>query len=477
MPSLDDRAIRERLRRRAHLIRLRTSAINRTFGIQTQFGLRRGITALRKPGAVDELAEHGIMPEVWLQSIRTLLGVIDDLDRQLAPLERELRPFARRDERARLLMTIPGVAELLALTLAAEIGDISRFPSARKLVGYAGLGPRVKQSGQGSHTGRLSKAGPATLRWAAVEASQHAWRPTTPWNPLYGDIKRRHGKANPGQVRRRAQGPHRQLARPLPQRAVRTERRARHRSCPGKLLHSSGRPRHPADGDDARYRFGVAASGSEEHRERARRAQQLSDRAREQASSERAGAERCENLMADASDPGMRELHRQAADLHRQAQHQYEEVAELQRLHADHERAAAERAVAREDDPGAAVDRRDIIADERDHVANVREATADERERRAGEREQLQDERERELDARERRFDKASGRWTPRQRDHLNQAKAALRRVEARLARTDADGARDDARASRDQATVDRESAATARSQPPPGNRPSDEPR
>ena len=85
VPSLDDRAIRERLRRRAHLIRLRTSAINRTFGIQTQFGLRRGITALRKPGAIDELAEHG-MPEVWLQSIRTLLGVIDDLDRQLAPL-------------------------------------------------------------------------------------------------------------------------------------------------------------------------------------------------------------------------------------------------------------------------------------------------------------------------------------------------------------------------------------------------------
>jgi len=70
VPPLDDRALRERLRRRAHLIRLRTSAINRTFGIQTQFGLRRGITALRKPGAVDELAEQG-MPEVWLPSIRT----------------------------------------------------------------------------------------------------------------------------------------------------------------------------------------------------------------------------------------------------------------------------------------------------------------------------------------------------------------------------------------------------------------------
>jgi hypothetical protein len=60
VPSLDDRATRERLRRRAHLIRLRTSAIDRTFGLQTQWGLRRGITALRKPEALDELAEHGV---------------------------------------------------------------------------------------------------------------------------------------------------------------------------------------------------------------------------------------------------------------------------------------------------------------------------------------------------------------------------------------------------------------------------------
>jgi transposase len=199
VPSLDDRALRERLRRRAHLVRLRTSAVNRSFGVLTQWGLRRNLTALRKPGAIDELAEQGV-PEVWRQSIATLLGVIDDLDRQLAPLERELRPVARADERAGLLMTIPGVAELLGLTLACEIGDISRFPSARKLVGYAGLTPRVKQSGQSSRTGRLSKAGPATLRWAAVEASQQAWRPTNPWHDLYTGIKRRHGKSNPAKA-------------------------------------------------------------------------------------------------------------------------------------------------------------------------------------------------------------------------------------------------------------------------------------
>jgi transposase len=199
VPGLEERANRERLRRRSHLIRLRTSAINRSFGLLTQWGLRRNLTALRKPDALAELAEHGV-PPVWLQSIATLLAVIDDLDTQLGVLERELRPVARADERVKLLISIPGIGELLGLTIASEIGDIARFPSAGKLVGYSGLTPTIKQSGQSSRTGRLSKAGPDTLRWAAVEAAQQAWRPNNPWHRLYTDTKTRHGKSNPAKA-------------------------------------------------------------------------------------------------------------------------------------------------------------------------------------------------------------------------------------------------------------------------------------
>jgi transposase len=237
VPSLDDRAIRERLRRRSHLVRLRTSSMNRTFGLLTQWGLRRKLTALRQPGTLEELAEQGV-PEVWRHSIATLLAVIDDLDRQLAPLERELRPLARSDGRATLLMTIPGVAELLGLTIASEIGDISRFPSARKLVGYSGLTPRIKQSGQSERVGRLSKAGPDTLRWAAVEAALAAHQ------PLARALHRHQGalrQVEPGQGRGRPQGPDRLLACARSPRAPQAERIPRHRSCPGKLLHSSGR--------------------------------------------------------------------------------------------------------------------------------------------------------------------------------------------------------------------------------------------
>ena len=199
VPSLTDRELRERLRRRAHLVRLKTSARNRMFGLLTQWGLRGSLKTLRRPGSLERLSERGV-PAVWIQSVQVLLDVVDDLERQLAAIETELHPIARTDQRVQLLVTIPGIGELLALTIAAEIGEISRFPSARKLIGYAGLAPTIKQSGQSSWTGRISKAGSPALRWAAIEAAQHSWRPTNPWHRLYTQTRQRHGKTNPAKA-------------------------------------------------------------------------------------------------------------------------------------------------------------------------------------------------------------------------------------------------------------------------------------
>ncbi len=82
---------------------------------------------------------------------------------------------------------------MISLTFASEIGEVSRFSSPAKLVGYAGLAPRISQSGERSATGRLSKAGSRTLRWAAVEAANQAWRPTNPFHAHYRRIAERHG--------------------------------------------------------------------------------------------------------------------------------------------------------------------------------------------------------------------------------------------------------------------------------------------
>jgi transposase len=195
LPSLDDRALRERLKRRMHLVRMRTMASNRIHGVLTQWGLKIPRRRLQQADGLAVLEARGV-PEVWRRSVSEALAVIDWLDERLAPLERELRPLARADARVVLLETIPGIGPLLGLTIATEIGEIARFPSAGKLVGYAGLAPKVKQSGQSSRTGPLSKAGSKALRWAAVEAAQQAWRERNPWHELYRQTAQRQGKTN-----------------------------------------------------------------------------------------------------------------------------------------------------------------------------------------------------------------------------------------------------------------------------------------
>jgi transposase len=116
------------------------------------------------------------MPAVWRRSVSECLAVIDFLDARIEPLDRELRPFAHADPRAVLLDTIPGVADLLALTIAVEIGEISRFArpesscptvdSRHASTSRVKLGPAAARSASRATAARL----------AAVEAAQQAWR-------------------------------------------------------------------------------------------------------------------------------------------------------------------------------------------------------------------------------------------------------------------------------------------------------------
>jgi transposase len=191
--SLRDRALRERLRRRMHLVRMRASAQNRIFGLLRQWGLRLSVKRLREPDALALVEARG-GEQVWRRSIAEALAVIDLLDRRIAPLEVELATLARADERVALLRTIPGVGDLLGLTIATEIGDVSRCATPRTLIGDAGLAAKVNQSGERSRIGARSKSGSRTLRWAAVEAAHQAWRETNPSHQLYLSIAARAGK-------------------------------------------------------------------------------------------------------------------------------------------------------------------------------------------------------------------------------------------------------------------------------------------
>jgi transposase len=111
--------------------------------------------------------------------------MIDALDLQMRPIEKELRAYARRQAGCRALMAQYGIGELTAVTILAELGDCTRFSSSRHAVRYAGMDITVYQSDQRRAPGHISRQGPPALRWALYEAAQVARRPGSPDREYY----------------------------------------------------------------------------------------------------------------------------------------------------------------------------------------------------------------------------------------------------------------------------------------------------
>jgi transposase len=110
------------------------------------------------------------------------LRQLDFLGDELARVDEIIAKHALGDADVRRLMTIPGVDVVTAATLAAVIGDVRRFPTSRHLVGYLGLHPTIRQSGNApARHGRVSKEGPAAARHVLVEA---AWSAAKSPGPL-----------------------------------------------------------------------------------------------------------------------------------------------------------------------------------------------------------------------------------------------------------------------------------------------------
>jgi transposase len=123
--------------------------------------------------------------ETAREQVTVALAMIDTLDVQLTPLDRELRAYARRQAGCRALMAHYGIGALTAVTILAELGDCRRFSSSRLAVRYAGLDITVHQSDLRRAPGHLSRQGPPALRWALFEAAQVARRTGSPDRDYY----------------------------------------------------------------------------------------------------------------------------------------------------------------------------------------------------------------------------------------------------------------------------------------------------
>ena len=198
LPTPGVRAERERTRFRSHLVRQRTSLKNRIHQTLISFGQPRVVSDLfgRSGRATLERLQ---LPEPWQGDVAACLRLIDELEREISAIEKELRSLGAEHQYVALLTSVPGISWILGSTIAAEIGDISRFASPTKLAGYSGLCPRVYQSGESDRRGPISKAGPRYLRWALVEAATVACRHPL-YRTRYEHTKRRLGRQRGARV-------------------------------------------------------------------------------------------------------------------------------------------------------------------------------------------------------------------------------------------------------------------------------------
>jgi transposase len=195
LPDERTRVLRRRISARAQLVRQRTRAKN-----QVHATLVRNLKG--KPPVSDLFGTRGRrwladqeLPADEQETVAACLRQIAFLDDEIGLVERALAEQVLASAEMRRLLTLPGVNFVTAAALLAAIGEIGRFPTARQLVSYLGLDPRVNQSGsEPARYGRISKQGPGETRHVLVEAAWHAARTSGPLRAFHQRVAARRGR-------------------------------------------------------------------------------------------------------------------------------------------------------------------------------------------------------------------------------------------------------------------------------------------
>ena len=192
IPPKEIRLLRELARERRTFIKQTTQIKNRIHAILIRRGIKIPTTTLCKRTLL------------WLHSntinediLENYLDLLKFYGQKLDKINSRIRAIAEENKDAKLLMTIPGIAEIRAVDIASEIGEIERFPTADKICSYAGLVPSIHQSGSTLHFGRLIKQSSKALKWALIEVSWNIVR-TKKSNTLqefYKKLAKKKGKS------------------------------------------------------------------------------------------------------------------------------------------------------------------------------------------------------------------------------------------------------------------------------------------
>jgi hypothetical protein len=248
------RQLRALLRHRVQLVRLRTLLRNRIHAVLADHGYGRPAGCWSGPGR-DWLASLPL-PAASREVAGDGLALTGATEARIDRLDGEIRQRARSDPRVKVLTQLPGAGPFTALVILAETGDITRFPTARKLASRAGLTPAVRGSDRVAHYGHISKQGPVWLRQVLCEAAQTARRSPQSCGRLPGH--RPAARQEDRHHRDRPQAAHPYLA-PAHRRRARGAA-TRHRTGAGQAVQVTGRRGRQAPGElEEHLRAGSAA--------------------------------------------------------------------------------------------------------------------------------------------------------------------------------------------------------------------------
>ena len=186
------RDLRELLRRRATLTRMRSAVKNRVHAILAKHGIANEYSDLFGKGGRPFLKTLELR-DAPRRRLDSLLSLIEDFDREIGQTTVEIEQRAKLDDRVDVLTQIRGVGRYTAMLIIAEVGDINRFPTARHVCAWAGLTPTVRSSDGKARLGHISRQGSPALRWALVEAAQKITTGSGPLRDKYERIAKRRG--------------------------------------------------------------------------------------------------------------------------------------------------------------------------------------------------------------------------------------------------------------------------------------------
>ena len=190
IPPAEILELRTRVRLRKTLIDQRTAWLQRLRAQLFHQGVPPGLKPCTAAGR-EALANVELSP-AGREAVELCLRMLDQLEREVVPIDRALQAFARRQPGCRALTgRLYGVGAVTASAILAELGDARRFKSSDDAVRHCGLDVTVWQSDRKRAAGHLSHQGPALLRWALFEAAQCAARRSSPDHAYYLEVSKR----------------------------------------------------------------------------------------------------------------------------------------------------------------------------------------------------------------------------------------------------------------------------------------------